>query len=242
MLRHRRADSLAGGLAGAAVGIGQFVQRRGKRLLLALHRHAQGGGGLVEQPAPGRMAGDLFLVQQLFQLVGELMRQEHAQIAEPGRIAGQRRVAQLLRQLGLANPVQLQREEQQMRADRRDPLGHRLIEFAMFGVGGIGAEQQLRIGHHPAETLLDPLKIPHGLGELGTAHRGETALRSLRECLGLRLRPGQVRCNARIVRAGIKIAQIPHRQLRCGTCPTIRMPDDFALAHGKSRLCLRAKM
>ena len=58
------------------------------------------GDGFVEQPDPGGAAGDLFLVQQLFQLVGELVRAEHTQVAQPGPPAGQRGIGEFLFQHG----------------------------------------------------------------------------------------------------------------------------------------------
>ena len=51
--------------------------------------------GLVEQPAPGGVAGHFLLVQQLFQLVRQLVGTEHAQVAQPGPPVGQRAIGEL---------------------------------------------------------------------------------------------------------------------------------------------------
>ena len=79
----------------------------------------------------------VLLVQQLLQLVGELVRPEGAQVAQPGPVARQRRVGQLRVERGVVEPVQLEREEQQLGRDRVDPLLHRLVEAADLRVGDI---------------------------------------------------------------------------------------------------------
>ena len=137
--------ALAGRLAHRAVPVRQLVERPADGQFLAAHRDAHAGDRLVEQPRPGGAPGHLLLVQQLFQLVGELVRAEHAQVAQPWPPARQRRVGKLGLQRRLVQPVQLQGEEQQVAADRGHPLGHGLVEPADRRVGGIAAEQQLGV-------------------------------------------------------------------------------------------------
>ena len=103
---------------------------------------AHAGHRLVEQAVPGGMAGDLLLVQQLFQIVGQLVRAENAQVAQPGPPSGQRRVGQLRLQHRIVQPVQLQREEQQVGADGGRAFIDRLVEAADRRIGGIAGEQQ----------------------------------------------------------------------------------------------------
>ncbi len=71
----------------------------------------------------------------------------------------------------VVQPVQLQREEHQVAADRGHPLGHGLVEAADLRIGRIAAEQQLRVGHQPAEDLLDPLVFGDGRGQSGAGQR-----------------------------------------------------------------------
>ena len=61
---------------------------------------------------PGLPAGNGLFVQQPLGLVGKLVRPEGADRLEPGLVALQRRMRQLLGQYGVVDPVQFQREEQ----------------------------------------------------------------------------------------------------------------------------------
>ena len=105
--------------------IRQLVQRGTDGQVLAAQRHTHARDRLVEQPAPRAAPGHLLLVQQLLQVVGKLVRPEHAQVAQPRPPSGQRRLRELLLQRRLVQPVELEREEQQVAADRRSPARSR---------------------------------------------------------------------------------------------------------------------
>ena len=126
----RLADRTRRGLAHRTVAIREIVQRRADREVLAADRHPHARDRLIEQPAPRAAPGHLLLVQQLLQVVGKLVRPEDAQIAQPGFPPGQRRFRELLIQQRIVQPVQLEREEQQVAADRGHPLAHGLVEAA----------------------------------------------------------------------------------------------------------------
>ena len=112
------------------VAVGQQVERLGLGQFLAAEREAQIGKGFVEQPGPGGAAGDVFFVQQLLDLVGELMRAKGAGVAQPRAIMGERRVGLFGRERRVVETVQFEGKEQQCRRDRVNPLLHRLVKAA----------------------------------------------------------------------------------------------------------------
>ena len=61
--------------------------------------------------------------------------------------------------------VELQRHEQQSRADRGHPFLHALVELADLGVVAMRREQQLREGEHAADAILDRLVALDHAGE-----------------------------------------------------------------------------
>jgi hypothetical protein len=198
--------------AQAAVAVGEFFQGRVHRQRLAMQRDAQRRDGLVEQPAPGGMACDLFLVQELFQLVRKLMRAKNPQILEPGPEMGKRRGRELGRQRCLVEAVELEGEEQEMAADRRHPLGDGLVEAAALGIARLRREQQLRIGHHPPEPLLDPLIGGDRLGQRLARELGKRAGIGCGEALRLALASCEIGADSGAVGGGIEVGEIPNRQ------------------------------
>ena len=108
ILAERLADRTPRGLAHRTVAIRQLVQRGADGQFLAAQRHPHRRDRLIEQPAPRAAPGHLLLVQQLLQFVGQLVRPEHAQVAQPGPPLRQRRIRQLLLQHRVIQPVQLQ--------------------------------------------------------------------------------------------------------------------------------------
>ena len=125
------------------------------------------GDGFVEQPAPGGAAADVALVDETLQLVGELVRAPHAQIAQKGAPAGELRVGELGLEHFVVELVQLQAKKQDVGADVGAALHHALVEAAGLGVRAVGAEQELGVGHDAAEALVDRLVGRHGGGQGG---------------------------------------------------------------------------
>ena len=148
-------------------------------------------------------------MQQPLQLVVELVRAEHAQVAQPGRPAGQRRIGELGIQHGVVDPVQLQREEQQVRTDGRDPLAGGLVELGRGGVGAVGAEQQLSVGHDPAQHLLDLLVLGERRRELRAAEVGEPAGIGGAERPSVGVSLLEAGGNLVAVRSGVEIGKVP---------------------------------
>ena len=205
-------DRPPGRLTHRPVLVRKLVQRRTHRQLLAADADPQPGDRLIEQPGPGRRAGDLLFVQQFLQRVLQLVRAEHAQIAQPGPVARQSGVGQLALKRGLVEAVHLQGEEDQVARNHRHPLAHRLVEFADLGIVRIAAEQQLRVGHHAPQHFLDPLEPGNRLRQRGATETGELAGmgggKRLRVALGGIEGGGEFGA----IRGGKQVAEVPGRE------------------------------
>jgi hypothetical protein len=217
IIAERRSNSLAGGLAHGPVAVGQLVQRGADRQVLAVQLDPHGGDGFVEQPRPGGTRGQVAFMRQLFQVVAELMRPENPQIAQPRPVAGQRRIGQLGFQHRVVHPVHLQREEDQVAADRGHPLIDRLVEAADRGIGGIAREQKLCIRSDAPEQFLDTLIFGDHRGQSGTRQTCQGARMRLRKSLRPLFRPIEVGLEFRAIGGRVKIGQVPGRKgLRFG--------------------------
>ena len=212
-LAEGRGDALGRRLAHRAVPVGKLVQRGGDGEVLLPHPHLHGGDGLIEQAVPGGAAGDLLLVQQLLQLVGKLVRTEHPQVAQPGAPSGQSGgFRQLGLQHGILQPVQLQRQEQQVAADVGRPLLHGLVEAAVFRLRGIAREKQLGEGQDPPQDLLHRLVAPDRRRQGIAGQAGELSGGLRLQRLRLRLRTAEIGVELRVVDPRIEVRQVPFRQ------------------------------
>ena len=216
--------------ANLGVAVGQQVERLGLGQLLAAERKAQIGDGFVEQPRPGGAAGDVFLVQQLFDLVGELVRAKGAGIAQPRAIMGERRVGLFGRELRVVEAVEFEGEEQQRRRDRVDPLLHRLVEAADLRVGEIAGMHQRGIADDPAALFLQPLEGCDRRAQRRPRQRGKLALVARSEGLGVGGERRQIAGQFGAVATGIEIAEIPFRQ---------RPERCFFIGRRRCRFCRR---
>ena len=66
---------------------------------------------------------------------------------------------------GVVEPVELEREEQQLRGDGGDLLLDVAEEFLPLRVRGVGGVKQARIGHDAAHDVVERLELAHGLRE-----------------------------------------------------------------------------
>ena len=86
------------------------------------------------------------------------MRAEHAKVAQPRPEMGEGRGGSAFAfQHRIFQPVQFQREEDQMAADRGRAFLHGLIKTTIRRVFRIAAEDQLGIGHDAAQDFLNRL-------------------------------------------------------------------------------------
>ncbi len=210
------AENLAqrlGGLAPhRAVAVAEPVEHLGGRELLAVHRKPQPRHGLVEQPGPGGPSGDVFLVQELLQVVGQLMVAECPGIAQPGPEMRQLRRRQLGLQVGVVDAVDLQREEQQLGRDAVHPLLHGLVELADIRVRHVAGIHQVGERHHPAEDLVHRLVGGDRPAELGAGQIRHFPGIPVAERLGVGLAAFQVARQLRRVRSRVKVGEVPARQ------------------------------
>jgi hypothetical protein len=206
------AQALGGGLAHRAVAVGQQVQHLVRGQLPAIEGKAQMRHGFVEQSDPGVAAGDRLLMQDLLDLVGELVRAEGPQVAQPGLILRQCRRFQLVREHAVLEAVQLEREEQQLGRDVRHPLLHGLVEAADLRIGHVAGMDQLGVAHDAAQHLLDGFIARHGLAERGAIDRREPALEALPKGLGVLCRFLEIDLQRRRLASGIEIPEVPFRE------------------------------
>ena len=144
-------------------------------------------------------------MQQLFDLIGQLVRAEHAQVAQPRPPARQIGIGEFSRYHLIVEPVEVEREEQQMRADRGNSLADPLGELSALRIGAVGAEAQLGVGHQPAQNFLDRFQPGDCLSQplAGNLFQGAGifGLKGLRLAHGT----GQVGFDIRRVRRRVKI-------------------------------------
>ena len=186
--------------------VGQQVQRFRLGQFPAAKWKPQIGDRLVEQPHPGGTAGDIFLMQQLFDLVAELVRAEGTGAAQPRPIVGERRVGELGFEVGVFEAIELEREEQQYRRDRVGPLLHGLR------IGEISGVDERGIAHHSADLLLEPLIGLDCPAELGSGDRGQPTLVATAKGFGFLGECGQISRQRLAVGTGIEVGQIPLRE------------------------------
>ncbi len=206
------ADRLARGLAHRPVPIGQLVQRGADGQVLIAQPDAHRCDRFVEQAYPGGIGGEVAFVGQLLQFIGQLVRTEDPQVAQPRAIAGQGGIGQLRLQQRVIQPVQLQGEEDQVAADRRHLLIHRLVESPDRRIGRILGEQKLGIGGDPPEQFLDPLILADDRRQRRSGQLGQRAGvgggEGFSHPFGLR----HILLHLGAVGAGIEVGQVPGRQ------------------------------
>ena len=119
----------------------QQIEDLGAGQLLAVEREAQRRHGLVEQPDPGAAAGDVFLVQRLLDLVGQLVRPKAPHGIEPGAEAPEPGDAASHGRQQTHPPSLLSSSvtNSRLRTDRGDALLHALIEATDVGIVALAA-------------------------------------------------------------------------------------------------------
>ena len=189
-----------------------------KQHLLAADVEAQLGHRLVEEAVPGAAAGHRLLVEELLDAVLELVGLVLPEIDDPGPVVAEQRVGveRLLDQL-VVDQVQLQREEQQMRAGVRHLLLDVAIELGALRVRGVAGIDQPGIGRDAADQLLQRLEIAQCGAELaGRAFFRFGRQRALPAALErLRIAPGALDVGLQLRRghAGIEVGEVPFRQV-----------------------------
>ena len=209
--RLRRRPAL---LTGAVL---QQTERRLDRQFPSRNLEAQAGNGLIEQPIPGRVAALGFFMEQLLDAILELIRLVLAQVLDPGPIMPE--LGRLHRTIdgGILNPIEFEREEQQVQRRRRQALGDVAIKFGDRRIDAVAGMNQAGIGPEPAGKIVDRLVAPDGFGKPLAAALFCGPLRKPALVVGLKrdafgVHPGEVARNLRRVDTGIEVGQIPFRQ------------------------------
>ena len=157
-------------------------------------------------------------MKQLLDAIFELIRLVLAQILDPRPVMSELRRLHRALDHGIVDAVEFEREEQQMHRGRRQPLGNVAVEFGDRGIDAVAGMNEAGIGAEPAGEIVDRLVAPDRLGEPAAAVVAGNAFRQL--ALVVRLKRGavgihllQIARDFGRVDAGIKIGQVPFRQL-----------------------------
>ena len=212
---------LRGRLALLAVAILQEIERRLDRQLLARHLEAQRGDGLVEQPVPGGITGLGFFVEQLLDAVLELIRLVLAQVLDPRPVMPEFRRLHRMLDHAIVNAVELEREEQQMRRGRRQPLGDVAVKFRDRGIDAVAGMHETGIGTKSPCEIVDRFIASHGFREPLSAIFPCAMFRQL--ALVVRLKRDAIGIHLREVALLFPARRCRHRD-RPGSTPAVCRP------------------
>ena len=129
----------------------------------------------------------------------------------PERGIGHRRL-----KLGVVDPVQFEREEQEMHRDRGDAFLHIAIEFRARGVDRVAGMDQPGERNEPAQQVVERLIGFHPFGERRAGIRpvhefGELTFVARLERDAVGISAIEVAPHLRIVDPGIQVGQVPLR-------------------------------
>ena len=138
-------------------------------------------------------------------------------VLDPRPVMGEFRRLHRALDHGVVDPVELEREEQQMHRGRREALGHVAVEFRDRGIDAVAGMDEPGIGAEPAGEIVDRLIAPDRFGEplppssfAVPVPRACPCSRSRRRRIGIER--VEVARDFRRVDPGIEIGQIPFRQ------------------------------
>ena len=156
-------------------------------------------------------------MEQLLYPVLELVGLFLAQILKPGPVVPELRVGHGSFEQIVVEPVELEREEQELGGDGGDLLLNVAEEFLPRRIRRVGGVEQARIRHDAPHAVAQCLVLAHGLGERLAAlsavgERRELAGIGLMHRVGGALRGLQIGLERRRIRALIEIGEVPLRQ------------------------------
>jgi len=193
------------------------IECRLERKLLAANPKTKARDRLIKQSIPGRVGRHRLFMKQLLDPILELIWFLATDILKPGSIVRERSLAHGRLQDIVFDAVELQREEQQMRGSRGDPLLHITIKFGARRITGVTRIDETRIGDEPTNQVVDRLVAFDRIGETGAGLRSarqscelsfELIFKGNRICIGaLKIAP-HLRC----IHGRVEISQIPFRQ------------------------------
>ncbi|MCY1222593.1 hypothetical protein D9M72_346910 [compost metagenome] len=197
--RHRRL------LADLCRRILQQVQGDFQRQRFAIDAEGEARHRLVEQPVEGGSTRHRFFQEKLLQLVVELIGLVHAQVGQPGPVVrGKRIVFQRLVEDRVIDPIELQREEQQMRRHVGELRLYVAIKLAVLGLGRVREIGEAGKGSDAAHDIFERFELPDG--------GADAVVTTLRRGLGQLALPLGFEGG----RFGLGLFQVVAKGIRCG--------------------------
>ena len=141
------------------------------------------------------------------------MRAEHAQIAQPGAVFGERRILLLGGEVGILELVDLEPEEHQLGADIGQALRDVLREAPALGIGLVLRVVERGVGADTAHQVLQRLVASDGGAQRLAVHRGDLAFIVPGKGLGILRGTLEVGLEVGAGRAGIEVGELPGRQV-----------------------------
>ena len=153
------------------------------------------------------------LLDTILELIGLVL----ADVFDPRPVVRQRRILHGGFELGVIEPIELEREEQKMRGCRRDALLHVGVEFRARRIDGVAGVEEAGIGREPAEKIIERFVALHRRRELRSRigsldERRELALKGLLERQAFGGAAIEVALDLRIIDPGIEVGEVPFRQ------------------------------
>ena len=157
----RGRDGVGGAAPQLAIGRQQAAERDVERQLLVVEVDPERRDQLSEQAAPGRLARDRLLGEDLLLALREQVRAVAPRAVQVVVVAIERRGREQLVGAGVVDGRPLEVEEQEQRLDLGGALLDELEQRAALGVGRVGREPQARVRARAPDQLVDLLELAH---------------------------------------------------------------------------------
>ena len=157
-------------------------------------------------------------MKQLLDAIFELIWPVAPYVLEPRPVMPKRRIGHRGIENRVVDAVEFEREEKKMRGGGRHPLLHVAIKFGARRIDRVAGVNEAGIGAEPAHQIVNRLVAPHRRGERratvrAACHRGELALIGGLEVDAFGVDAVEIALDRRIVETGIKVVEIPLREL-----------------------------
>ena len=222
----------------------QKIKRGFNRQRLAIHLKAQVRHGFIKQAVEGAVACLGFFKEQFLELVIKLIGLLLPQVFNPWAVVIERWNLHGLFKGRIVNPVELKFKEQQLGRNIRVLGTHVAIKLAPCRIRCIPHIIQLGVRPRATQQIGDGLISLERFGEVSSRKLCQFPFVFFSKGFGLRLTPLHVGLEGRRIGRGIKVSEVPFRQITegsgsghvhslltiCfpyGSCPQLRQLPEF---------------